>query len=219
MKNPTKKERVLDFLANNPGRHGTSEIAKAIGTSIAATSTTLGQLTKEGRITKIRKGIYTENAEGSARDIQKHFHEARKKFSCDERSAENNEQTINTLLNTYDEVLAIFQSWVLKNIASQDIDFEKQLLFIENFKWLTLIVDRLMKRWSLVHVGYDTNTRQAQEDAKAKTEEREKEALKDAPIEDQVSVIGSFDLETKQLIDKFPTHEDIKNEEAKEIKV
>ena len=94
---------------------------------------------------------------------------------------ENNEETINKLLNTYDEVLVIFQRWVLQNIT-QAIDFEQQLLFIENFKWLTMIADKLMKRWALVHVGYDTNTRQAQEDAKAKTEARQKAALEEAPM-------------------------------------
>ena len=115
-------------------------------------------------------------------------------------------------------MLALFQVWVLKNI-DQGVDFEKQLLFIENFKWLTMIIDKLMKRWYLVHVGYDTNSRQAQEDAKAKTEERQKAALKEAPLEEQVSVIGSFDLETKQLIDNFPTLEDLTEKDTEEITV
>ena len=70
-----------------------------------------------------------------------------------------------------------------------------------------------------MHVGYDTNTRQAQEDAKAKTEERQKEALKDAPLEEQVNVIGSFDLETKQLIDALPTLESLSKKEEEEMKV
>ncbi|RKU21025.1 hypothetical protein C6499_22665 [Candidatus Poribacteria bacterium] len=166
------------------------------------------QLTERGEIERVQNGIYRKPA---ATDPQTRLSKARKKFSSDARSAENNEQTINTLLNTYDEVLAIFQVWVLQNIASEKIDFEKQLLFIENFKWLTMIGDKLMKRWALVHVGYDTNTRQAQEDTKAKIEAKQKEAIKDAPIEEQVSIIGSFDLETKQLIDNFPTHEDLEN--------
>ena len=135
--------------------------------------------------------------------------ETRKKFSRKVRSAEDNEATISELLNEYDD---LFKKW----IADNGIEFEKRL---ENFKWLTMIGDKLMKRWSLVHVGYDTNTRQAQEDAKAKTEERQKEALKDAPLEEQVNVIGSFDLETKQLIDALPTLESLSKKEEEEMKV
>jgi len=219
MKNITIAERILSFLANNPGRHQTSEIAEAIGASVSGTSSALGKLEKNGEIRKIQKGIYSGNDEGVSIDTQAQFNEKRKKFSSDERSAEDNEKTINTLMNTYDEVLVLFQSWVLQNMVSKKIDFQQQLLFIENFKWLTMIADKLMKRWALVHVGYDTNSRQAQEDAKAKTEAKQKEALKDAPVEEQVSVIGSFDLETKQLIDNFPTLEDLSEEEEKEITV
>lgn len=162
------------------------------------------QLTNRGEIERVQNGIYKNVA---SVDLQKKFREVRKKFSSAERSAENNEETINALLNTYDEVLAIFQNWVLENIASQKIDFEKQLLFIENFKWITAIGDKLMKRWSLEHVGYDTNTRQAQEDAKAKTAEREKAALKDAPLEDKVHIVGHFHTDLKQLWDDMPESE------------
>lgn len=160
------------------------------------------RLKERGEIEKVKNGIYRIPA---AIDAQTRLREARENFSSDVWFAEDNEQTINILMNTYREVLIIFQSWVLKHIASQEIDFEKQLLFIENFKWITMIADKLMKRWSLVHVGYDTNTRQAQEDAKAKTEEREKEALKEAPLEDTIMVVGKYDPEAMALIDCIPS--------------
>ena len=207
MKKPSRKEKIVDFLVNNPGTHKTSEIAEALDLSVSNASNVLGELTTEGRITKIRGGTYSGNDEGSAIDVQKELSKARKKFSSDARSAESNEQTINTLLNTYDEVLAIFQVWVLQNIASQEINFDKQLLFIENFKWLTLIVDKLMKRWNLEHHGYDTNTRQAQEDAKAKTEEREKAALENAPIEDKIVVVGHYQEGMQEILRSLPKKE------------
>lgn len=90
-------------------------------------------------------------------------------------------------MNIYDDVLEKYKDWVTNKVGS-NIDFEQQLLFIENFKWLTMIGDKLMKRWSLEHVGYDTNTRQAQEDAKAKTAEREKAAHEDAPLKDRINL-------------------------------
>ena len=134
------------------------------------------------------------------------------------RTAEDNKRVADMLMHLYEDVLKRYRNWVAQNV-DDNTDFEQQLLFIENFKWLTAIGDKLMKRWSLEHVGYDTNTRQAQEDAKAKTEERQKAALEDAPLEEQVNVIGSFDLDTKQLIDNFPTLESISKEEEEEIKV
>lgn len=220
MNKATRKKRILDLFANNPGTHQTREIAETVGISVNSASTVLGELTTEGKITRIQRGIYSGNDEGVSIDTQAQFHERRKKFSSDERAAEDNEKTINTLMNTYDEVLALFQVWVLQNIASEEIDFQQQLLFIENFKWLTMIADKLMKRWALVHVGYDTNSRQAQEDAKAKTEAKQKEALKDAPLEDTIMVVGSYDPEAKALIDCIPSSLDkLTDEETEEITV
>ena len=214
MKNPSKASRILEYLANNPGRHKTAEIAEAIGVSVNGTSPVLTELARTGEITKIKKGIYTANDTGNLSVFQQTL----KKNISALREAEANEGTINVLLNTYDFILLAYQSWIIKNI-DKVTDFEKQLLFLENLKWLTAIGDKLMKRWALVHVGYDTNTRQAQEDAKAKTEEKQKAALEEAPVEEQVNVIGSFDLDTKQLIDNFPTLESLSEENEEEIKV
>ena len=90
---------------------------------------------------------------------------------------------------------------------TQREDFEKHLLFIENFKWLTMIADKLMKRWNLEHHGYDTNTRQAQEDAKAKTEEREKAALENAPFEDTIIVVGHYNEGMQEILANLPKKE------------
>lgn len=214
MKNSSIADRILEFLQNNPGRHKTRDIANAIGASVQSTSSALSKLTKNGEITKIQQGIYTANSTVNASVSQQTL---QRNISA-LREAEANAETINVLLNTYDLILLAYQSWVIKNI-DKVIDFEKQLLFIENLKWLTAVVDKLMKRWALVHVGYDTNTRQAQEDAKLKTAEKEKAALEDAPLEEQVNVIGSFDLDTKQLIDAFPTLESLTEAEEEELKV
>lgn len=201
MKNPSKASRILDYLANNPGRHKTCEIAEAIGVGVSGTSPVLTELVSTGEITKIKQGIYTANNTGdsvSQQTVRKSLNEL--------RESNANKETIDILLNTYDLVLAVFQSWILKNIDN-DIDFAQQLLFIENFKWLTAIADKLMKRWSLEHVGYDTNTRQAHEDAKAETAKREKAALEDAPLEETVHVVGHYHTDLKELWDAMPEAE------------
>lgn len=58
-----------------------------------------------------------------------------------------------------------------------------------------------------MHVGYDTNTRQAQEDAKAKTEEREKAALENAPLEDKIVVVGHYQEGMQEILRNLPKKE------------
>ena len=208
------EQHILDKLAEN-GRMRTKDIVATMPDEERKIKTRLSNMKEDGRIESPKRGTYLIPA--TATDPQKWFHAAIKKLHSLERSTEDNENIINAMLNTYEVVFALFQVWLIEDMVSEKIDFQKQLLFIENLKWLTMIGDRLLKRWSLVHVGYDTNTRQAQEDAKAKTEARQKAALKNAPPEEQVSILGSFDLVTKQLIDNFPTFEDISEEQQKEI--
>ena len=174
------------------------------------------QLLQRGEIERVKNGVYRKP---TLTDPQADVAVARKKLDSATRDAQDNEQTINNLLNTYDEVVVIFQRWLLQHLT-QPINFEQQLLFIENFKWLTMIGDKLMKRWSLVHVGYDTNTRQAQEDAKAKTQEREKAALEDAPLKDRIMVVGKYNPAAEKLLDAVPSSlEDMTDEEVEKVKV
>ena len=61
-----------------------------------------------------------------------------------------------------------------------------------------------MKRWYLVHRGYDSNTKQAEEDVKQKTENREKQALESLPPEEQLEVVGDYDVEMRELLESLP---------------
>ena len=194
------ERHILDQLAEN-GRMRTKDIVATMPDEERKIKTRLSDMTKDGRITSPKRGSYI-----IASTTETQLNNARKNLHRDARSAENNEQTINKLLNTYDEVLMLFQSWVLQNITDK-IDFEQQLIFIENFKWLTMIADKLMKRWALVHVGYDTNSRQAQEDAKAKTEARQKRVLEDAPIEDKIVVVAHYQEGMQEILRNLPRKE------------
>ena len=177
----------------------------------------IGKLKNEGKIEKVKNGVYRKSA--SSPDTPTRPDEELQQISEALRSADANKKTIDKLLNIYDGVLDNYETWVADNVGS-GTDFEKQLLFIENFKWLTAIGDKLMKRWSLEHVGYDTNSRQAQEDAKAKTEERQKEALKDAPLRDRVMIVGKYDPEAEELLDCIPSSlEQMTDEDQEKMKV
>ena len=215
MTNHPLDQHILDLLKKNGEMFSRDIYATKPEVSVNTIRGRIAKLKDQNKVEKVKNGLYKL---ASPSETQTSPNETLKHATNALRSAEANKQTIDTLMNLYDEVLKHYTAWVGNNVGG-DTDFEKQLLFIENFKWLTAIGDKLMKRWSLEHVGYDTNTRQAQEDAKAKTAEREKAALEEAPLEEQVSVIGSFDLETKQLIDNFPTLESISKEEEEEIKV
>ena len=61
-----------------------------------------------------------------------------------------------------------------------------------------------MKRWYLVHRGYDSNTKQAHEDAKQKTTDRETQELKNAPAEAQLKVVREYDESMREVLAKMP---------------
>jgi hypothetical protein len=207
-------QNIIDLLSKNGEMH-TNEIIVALPDHKERNvKSRLSKLKSEGTIDMPRRSVWCLTPTSTQTPPNQQLNEISEAL----RSADANKVTIDKLMNLYDSVLDNYTTWVADNVGSHT-DFEKQLLFIENFKWLTAIGDKLMKRWSLEHVGYDTNTRQAQEDAKAKTQEREKAALEDAPLEEQVNVIGSFDLDTKQLIDALPTLESLTKKEEEEIKV
>ena len=205
-------QHILTLLAQN-GEMCVSDIYDTQPeTSKNTIRSRIGKLKNAGKVEKVQNGIYRL----APVDPLVQFYEERRKLSSEMRFVEDNRETINKLLNTYDEVLMLFQSWIFQNVACQEIDFAQQLVFLENFTSLAVIADKLIKRWHLVHIGYDTNTCQAQEDTKAKMEAREKAALEDAPIEDTVMVVGMYDPEAKALIDAIPSSVEQKTPEATE---
>ena len=203
---------ILGLLKKNGEMHSSAIFASLSDYKESTLKYWLGKLKKDNILVTRSRSYYRIS---STPVVQIDLNETFKQISKELRSAEANGETIDILLNTYDIVLEAYQSWILNNI-NKDIDFGEQLLFIENFKWLTAIADKLMKRWSLEHVGYDTNTRQAQEDAKAKTAEREKAALENAPLRDRVMIVGKYDPEAEELLDCIPSSVEKMTDEEKE---
>ena len=76
------------------------------------------------------------------------------------------------MLTIYDRVFDNIALTIEDELALK-ATIEEKINLIKSLRWLGATVDQLMKRWYLVHRGYDSNTRQAQEDAKKKTTERE----------------------------------------------
>ena len=185
---------------NKNGQMRTKDIIATMPNEARKIKTRLSDMTKDGSINSPKRGTYVlPFTPTRSNETLEHISEVL-------RSEDANKKTINRLLNIYDSVLDNYETWIADNVGS-GTNFEKQLLFMENFKGLTAIGDKLMKRWSLVHVGYDTNTRQAQEDAKAKTEAREQEALKNAPLEDTIVVVGHYKEGFQEILEHLPKKE------------
>lgn len=177
------QRRILEFLEN--GEKRTNEIMAACGAKQYVRQM-LTALVRTGEIVRVKQGLYRLG--GAPETV---------------RTEAENAATIDRLLDLYDKVLESYIASVEPCLgAGGGIED-----FLGDFKTLALIVDRLMKRWYLVHRGYDNNTQQAQEDVKQKVAERLRERLKDAPVEDQVVKVGHFHEKMKVLWENLPDAE------------
>ena len=92
------------------------------------------------------------------------------------RTEEENKQTINRLLNLYDLMLLEY-SKLIQNVGQDDTakndkdkdkkDKQEKSDILTEFKAFATLADTLMKRWNIAHRGYDTNASIAAADAKA----------------------------------------------------
>ena len=119
------------------------------------------------------------------------------------REESKNIETINKLLKSYDIVLDNIAE-TLESELSAKATIEEKINLIKSLRWLGATVDQLMKRWYLVHRGYDSNTRQAQEDAKKKTVDREKQALENTPPEERVVVVREYNESMRDILENLP---------------
>ena len=201
---PLIDTEILDLLKN--GEMSLDDICENVEAPRADVLKRRDALMRSCKIVSVRRCVYAlSDGAGDTNAF----------FSGRIRTAESNGATIDQLLNLYDEVLMAYAT-LMRSIMRSNQNLEQKERFLKDFKDLTLIGDRLMKRWNLEHFGYDNNARQAQEDAKAKTRQAEEEQIANAPVEQQVEVLGSFDLRTKELIDGFPTLESLSEEETEE---
>jgi hypothetical protein len=190
--NPTIGDNVKAFLAD--GKIWTiHEIRDAVEGKEKSIDTAVRRLVKRGEIIRADTGEYrlsevqdapaaTENSRGEA----------------------ENTETINKMLNLYDKLL----DTVADSIEKEDWNsITEKIEAIKSLRWLGATVDQLMKRWYLLYRGYDTNTRQAVEDAKKNTSEREKQDTENAPPEDRVVEVGHFHPDMQELWDILPEPE------------
>ena len=186
---PTIGDNIKAFLADGKIRT-MKEICDAVEGKDKSIDMAVRRLEEKGEIVRKGKAGYRSN------EVQDAPAEAE-----NSRGESENTETINKLLTLYDKLL----DTVADSIEKEDWKgITEKIEAIKSLRWLGATVDQLMKRWYLLYRGYDTNTRQAVEDAKHKTENREKQEQENAPPEDQVVVVREYDESMRRALANLP---------------
>ena len=197
-------DRILACLEE--GEKDISEIQEAVGASKNSVSVCLTGLVKSGKVVRVRSGVYRLASAADATVVPADTTVVPADTTVEvenSRSETENIETINKLLKSYDIVLDNIAE-TLESELSAKATIEGKINLIKSLRWLGATVDQLMKRWYLVHRGYDSNTRQAQEDAKKKTVDREKQALENTPPEERVVVVREYNESMRDILENLP---------------
>ena len=188
---------IMECLSDGEKRN--HEIYEAVEGSVSSIKKRLRVLEKHGEITNPDRGKY------ALPEPPVEVPDAPVAVKNPREESENIE-TINKMLTIYDKVFDNI-ALTIEDELREKATIEEKIDLIKSLRWLGATVDQLMKRWYLVHRGYDANTRQAQEDAKKKTTEREQSALETSPPEDQVVVVADYHERVRGIWDTLPESE------------
>ena len=186
---PVKKTRtevvagIFDVLES--GEQTTAAIAVAIGRSERSVRRDLTALISDGKVSVVKKGVYR-------------LHRSVKWTEADNRVL------INALLGVYTALIDACQGDVKAIFSAQDLSNTEKLGSVKTFNACVSMLDRLMKRWSLVHLGWSTNPRLAKADAAAKTSDTEKVDLEGAPLEALFKVVTHYHPSMREICFSMP---------------
>ena len=182
-----KKETVPAEISNvlNAGEQTTGAIAVAIGRSDRSVRRYLTAMMSDGRASLVRKGVYR-------------LHRSVKWTEADNRVL------IDELLGVYTALIDACKGDVKEIFGSQEISDTEKIRRVKVFNSCVATIDRLMKRWSLVHLGWHTNPRLAKADAEAKTYHTEKVDLEGAPLEAFFQVVQHYNPSMKEILWNMP---------------
>lgn len=131
----------------------------------------------------------------------------------EERTEAANKRTINRLLNLYDMVLAEYNELI--STLSTTKEAKERAAVLSDFKVLVSMVEPLMKRWYLVHRGYDSNARIEEAKFKAEQEKTAQAALEaELPIEAQIVEVAHWNPIMQELMMSLPKLDDKQDDGA-----
>ena len=182
-----KKETVAAEISKvlDAGEQTTAAIADAIGRSERSVRRDLTALRSDSKVSLVKKGVYR-------------LHRSVKWTESDNRVL------INELLGVYTTLIDACKGDIKEIFGSQEISNTEKIRCVKVFNSCVATIDRLMKRWALVHVGWNTNPRLAKADAEAKTSHTEKVDLEGAPLEAFFQVVADYGAVMKEIFWKMP---------------
>ena len=182
-----KKEEVVAEISKilDDSEQSTAAISEKIGRSERTVRRYLTPMISEGKVTLIKKGVYR-------------LHRSVKWTEADNR------EMINQLLHVYTALINVCKDDVKDGFTGQEMSDTEKIKIVKTFNACVATIDRLMKRWSLVHLGWNTNPRLAKADAEAKTHHAEKVDLENAPLEVLFKVIRHYGASMKAILFNMP---------------
>ena len=177
-----KKSTVAAAISNflEAGEQSTAAIARKTGRSERTVRRDLTELQSEGKVLLVKKGVYK-------------LHRSVKWTEADNRDL------INQLLRVYTEMVDVCKGGVKDGFTLKDVSDTEQIKIVKTFNACVATVDRLMKRWSLVHLGWHTNPQLAKADAEAEALESARVDLQNAPIEAFFRVAAHYHPDMMEL--------------------
>ena len=145
----------------------------------------LTEMQSDGKVSLVKKGVYK-------------LHRSVKWMEADNRDL------INELLHVYTEMVDVCKGGVKDGFTLEDVSDTEQIKIVKTFNACVATVDRLMKRWSLVHLGWNTNPELAKADAEAEAFESERVDLQNAPIEAFFKVTTHYHPDMKAILFSMP---------------
>ena len=184
----TKKETVAAeiFHLLEAGEQPTGAMASAMGRSERSVRRALKALISEGKVSRVKKGVYR-----LSRSVK--------------WTPADNEVLINAVLAVYTALIDACKADVKAIFGNPPgISDTEKLRCVKTFNACVATLDRLMKRWSLVHQGWQTNPRLAKADAEAKAHHAEKVDVASAPLEAFFQVVGHYHRDMRELMENLP---------------
>ena len=173
----------------------TAVLATSSGRSERSVRRILTEMRSDGKVSLVKKGVY--------------------RLSRSVKWTEADNQTlINALLAVYTALIDACKADVKKIFASQEISNTEKIRCVKAFNGCVATIDRLMKRWSLVHLGWDTNTRLAKADAEAKAHHAEKVDLAAAPLEAFFRIVAHYHPSMREILENLPLPVKSRNDET-----
>lgn len=188
-KTPVRKKKaevvagIIDELES--GEQTTAAIAASSGRSERSVRRVLSEMVSDGKVNLVKRGVYR-----LSRSVK--WTEA------------DNETLINELLAVYTALIDACKADVKEIFASQEISDTEKIGCVKSFNACVAMMDRLMKRWSLVHLGWNTNTGLAKADAEAKRHHAEKVDLASAPLEAFFYIASHYHPCMREILENLP---------------